>query len=166
MEAIMNSFTLLAEIVQAPQLRYTSDNQTPVAEMLVQLAGLQEDAPPETLKVVSWNALAQEIQTNYHQGDRVILEGYLSMKTIDRPEGFKEKRAEMTAQRIHHIDGGVVAPTPAPVARSAAPAPAPTSVARPSTSKSRKSKTSEVPVSASAPSVATVPEADYDAIPF
>jgi single-stranded DNA-binding protein len=183
MEAIMNSFTLLASITQEPQLRYTSDNQTPVAEMLVQLAGLQEDAPPETLKVVSWNALAQEIQTNYHQGDRVILEGYLTMKSIDRPEGFKEKVAEMTVQRIHHIDGGAVAPTPTPtptpvarsaapapaptsVARSAAPAPAPTSVARPSTSKSRKSKTSEVPVSASAPSVATVPEADYDAIPF
>jgi len=36
----------------------------------------------------------------YHQGDRII-EGRLSMNTVERPEGFKEKRAELTVQRIH-----------------------------------------------------------------
>ena len=165
----MNSFTLLALIVQAPQLRYTSDNQTPIAEILVQFAGLQDDAPPETLKVVAWNALAQECQTNYQQGDWVILEGYLSMKTIDRSEGFKEKLAEMTAQRIHHLDGGFVARPAIPVSTPAAvPAAVPTvPVATPTKSRKSKASSAEVPVSASVPSaVATVPEVDYDSIPF
>jgi len=35
--------------------------------------------------------LAQEIQQQYHQGDRIIIEGRLSMNTVERPEGLKEK---------------------------------------------------------------------------
>lgn len=98
----MNSCILLAEIVQDPQLRYTSDTQTPITEMLVQFPGLRAEDPPETLKVVGWGNLAQEIQERYRQGDRVVIEGRLSMNSLERPEGFKEKRAELTVQRIHN----------------------------------------------------------------
>ncbi|NET34677.1 MAG: single-stranded DNA-binding protein [Cyanothece sp. SIO1E1] len=103
----MNSCILMAEIIQDPQLRYTSDTQTPIAELLVQFPGLRAEEPPATLKVVGWGNLAQEIQERCHQGDRVLLEGRLSMTTIDRPEGFKEKRAELTVQRIHSLDAGI-----------------------------------------------------------
>ena len=100
----MNSCILMAEIVQAPQLRYTPDNQTQIAEMLVQFPGNRPEDPPSTLKVVGWGNLAQEIHGNYHQGDRVIIEGRLNMNTIERkPEGFKEKRAELTAQKIYSL---------------------------------------------------------------
>jgi len=101
----MNSCVLMAEIVQAPQLRYTTD-QMAIAEMLVQFPGLRTEDPPATLKVVGWGNLAQEIQQNYHQGDRVIIEGRLSMNTVERPEGFKEKRAELTVQRMHSLGEG------------------------------------------------------------
>lgn len=93
----------MAEIIQDPQLRYTPDAQVPIAEMLVQFPGSRPEDPPATLKVVGWGNLAQEIQERYHQGDHVVIEGRLNMNTIDRPEGFKEKRAELTAQRIHSI---------------------------------------------------------------
>lgn len=102
----MNSCILMAEIVEEPQLRYTPD-QTALAEMLVQFPGLRAEDAPATLKVVGWGNLAQQIQQQYHQGDRVIIEGRLSMNTIDRPEGFKEKRAELTVQRIHSLGDGV-----------------------------------------------------------
>ncbi|BAY13294.1 single-stranded DNA-binding protein [Calothrix sp. NIES-2098] len=99
----MNSCVLMAEIVQEPQLRYTTDKLA-VTEMLVQFPNSQkaEDAPA-TLKVIGWGNLATEIQENYHQGDRVILVGRLGMNTIDRPEGFKEKRAELTVQQIQNV---------------------------------------------------------------
>ena len=102
----MNSCILMAEIVQDPQLRYTTD-QTALAEMLVEFPGLRAEDPPATLKVVGWGNLAQEIQQQYHQGDRVIIEGRLSMNTVERQEGFKEKRAELTVQRIHPLGAGV-----------------------------------------------------------
>ncbi len=100
----MNSCILMAEIVQEPQLRYTTD-QTALAEMLVQFPGLRNEDPPATLKVVGWGNLAQEIQQQYHQGDHVIIEGRLSMSTVERSEGFKEKRAELTVQKMHPLSG-------------------------------------------------------------
>jgi single-stranded DNA-binding protein len=112
----MNSCVLMAEIIQEPQLRYTSDNLA-VTEMLVQFPNSQKpDDPPATLKVVGWGNLATDIQQNYHQGDRVIIAGRLGMNTIDRPEGFKEKRAELTVQQIQSVGGNFapsVARTPA-----------------------------------------------------
>ncbi|MBW4560081.1 MAG: single-stranded DNA-binding protein [Mojavia pulchra JT2-VF2] len=101
----MNSCVLMAEIIQEPQLRFTADNLE-VTEMLVQFPNSQRaEDPPATLKVVSWGNLAKEIQNNYHEGDRVILVGRLSMNTVDRAEGFKEKRAELTVQQIQAVGG-------------------------------------------------------------
>ncbi len=139
----MNNCVLIAEIIQTPELRYTSDNQTPITEMLVQFPGSRPEDPPSTLKVVGWGNLAQEIQANYHQGNLVVLEGRLSMNTIDRPEGFKEKRAEMTIHRLYQVKAST--PTPAPVAApvaATAPATAPATVAK---AKTRKTSTSKAP---------------------
>lgn len=99
----MNSCILMAQIVKDPELRYTSDNQTEIAEMQVEFPSLKADDPPALLKVVGWRNLAREIKQRYKKGDRVIIEGRLSMNTIERREGFKEKRAELTASRIHKL---------------------------------------------------------------
>jgi single-strand DNA-binding protein len=65
------------------------------------------------LRVVAWRNLATEIKQNYHKGDRVILEGRLGMNTIVRREGFKEKQAELTVQRIHSLGAGFDMGSPA-----------------------------------------------------
>lgn len=102
----MNSCVLMAEIIQQPELRYTADNQLEITQMLVQFWGARDNDPPANLKVVSFGKLAKEIQQNYKAGDRVVLVGRLTMNVIERPEGFKEKRAEMTAQQIQHLGAG------------------------------------------------------------
>ncbi|MEG4810260.1 single-stranded DNA-binding protein [Microcoleus sp. F8-D3] len=112
----MNSCILMAEIIQQPQLRYTPDNQLQIAEMLVQFPGPKPEDPPEHLKVIGWGNFAQEIHEKYREGDRVIIEGRLSMNTIER-DGIKEKRAELTAQRIYSV--GADAMSSAPAARTA-----------------------------------------------
>ncbi|WP_337885619.1 single-stranded DNA-binding protein [Fischerella thermalis] len=98
----MNSCILMAEIIKEPELRFTPDGLE-VTEMLVQFSGLREGEPAANLKVVGWGNMAKEIQQHYHVGDRVLLEGRLGMHTIDRPEGFKEKRAELTVQKIYPL---------------------------------------------------------------
>jgi len=117
----------MAEIIKAPELRYTMDGQTPIAEMLVQFPGGRAEDPPETLKVVGWGNLAQQIQEQYHQGDRVVIEGRLHMNTVDRPEGFKEKRAELTAVRVHALGAGteLTAPVAGSSRSDSTPAPKP-----------------------------------------
>ncbi|MBW4472412.1 MAG: single-stranded DNA-binding protein [Stenomitos rutilans HA7619-LM2] len=163
----MNSCILMAEIVQAPELRYTSDTQTPIAEMFVEFPGLRAEDPPSRLKVVGWGNLAQEIQERFHQGDRVVIEGSLRMNTVDRPEGFKEKRAELTAQRIHSLgaDTALEASTALPTAGTNTPAAKPNSTTpttKPSSTPTAKAKAGKFQSEpATAPS-----EADFDDIPF
>lgn len=153
----MNNCILMAEIVEAPQLRYTADNQTPIAEFVVKFPGLREGDMPGQMKVLGWGNLAQEIQERYQIGDRVLLEGRLGMNTVERPEGFKEKRAEMTVQRVSAISElqSVSMAEPMPMAEgkfvgSVASVPSaamPAQTAAPATS-------------------ATAEAADYDDIPF
>ncbi|HEY9761359.1 MAG TPA: single-stranded DNA-binding protein [Trichocoleus sp.] len=160
----MNSCILMADIIQSPQLRYTSDNQTPVAEFVVQFPGARPEDAPAQIKVVGWGNLAQEIQESYKEGDRVLIEGRLGMNTFDRPEGFKEKRAEMTVQRIHRLSNLTSltmppsTPSPAVMATPASPAPNPPS--RPAPASTGSANYAPVPATSSEA------EPDYDDIPF
>ena len=99
----MNSCVLMVRVLEKPQLRYTADNQTEVADMMVEFDSTKPDNPPSRLKVVGWRNLALEMQEKYEQGDQLIIQGSLKMSVFERKEGFKEKRAELTASRIHKV---------------------------------------------------------------
>jgi single-stranded DNA-binding protein len=102
----MNSCILMVEIKEEPQLRHVNnENMMAIAEMMVSIPGLRAEDPPATLRVVGWGKMAEEIQHNYHKGDRIIIEGRLSMIT-QQMENYKEKRAELVAQRIHSFGEG------------------------------------------------------------
>lgn len=154
-------------MLEAPQLRYTQDNQTPVAEMAVQLDGLRPDDPPGQLKVVGWGNLAQDLQSRVQVGQRLVLEGRLRMNTVTRQDGVKEKRAELTLARLHPLGAAAPAGMAAPVA-----APAPTSAGRaPARAASPARQPAPAPVPAETPSwnasplVPDLPEGE-DEIPF
>ncbi len=99
----MNTCILMAKILTNPELRYTQDSQLPIAQMLIEFAGVAPNDPPSRVKAVGWGNLATEIQQTYHEGEQVILQGRLKMNTIDRQEGFKEKRAELTISHIYKV---------------------------------------------------------------
>jgi len=127
----VNHCLLEVEVLEAPQVRYTQDNQTPVAEMAVRFDGLRPDDPPGQIKVVGWGSLAQDLQNRVQVGQRLVLEGRLRMNTVSRPDGVKEKRAEFTLSRLHPAGSGsgptpmaaesrgMAAAAPAPVVRRA-----------------------------------------------
>jgi len=118
----MNHCVLEVEVIDAPTVRYTQDNQTPIGEMTVRFDALRDGDPPGELKVVGWGNLAQELQTKVQVGQRLMLEGRLRMNTVPRQDGMKEKRAEFTLARMHPIGASASTPTPA-AATSTAPAP-------------------------------------------
>ena len=99
----MNSCVLMAQIVSDPELRQTQDG-TNVANMLVEFESLKPEDPTSKLRVVGWGSLAEEISQKYKTGDRIILDGRLSMNLLDMPEGYKEKRAELVVSRIFPLD--------------------------------------------------------------
>jgi len=62
----------MAKIVRRPELRYTQDNQTPYAQMLVEFSANRAEATPTNLRAVAWGNLASEVAQNYNEGDQVI----------------------------------------------------------------------------------------------
>lgn len=125
----MNHCVLEVEVIDAPTIRYTQDNQTPIGEMTVRFDALRDGDPPGELKVVGWGNLAQELQSKVQIGQRLMLEGRLRMNTVPRQDGMKEKRAEFTLARMHPISAAAAGAAPARTAPSnaapsgAAPAP-------------------------------------------
>lgn len=98
----MNSYILMASIIQEPELRFTPDGLER-AEFMVQFPGMRAEDPPGMLKVVAWGSLAKDAHENYHMGDSAVLEGRLGMNVIQRREGFKEKQAELILSRIYRL---------------------------------------------------------------
>jgi len=135
----VNHCLLEVEVLEAPQVRYTQDNQTAVAEMVVSLEGLRAEDPPGQLKVVGWGNLAQELPNRVQVGQRMVIEGRLRMNTVTRQDGVKEKKAEFTLSRLHPVaagtGGAAGAPAPRPQSSATAPAaaPAPAAAAEPPT---------------------------------
>ena len=99
----MNHCVLEVEVIDAPTVRYTQDNQTPIAEMSVRFDPLRDGDPPSELKGVGWGNLAQDLQNRVQVGQRLLIEGRLRMNTVPRGDGMKEKRAEFTLARLHPV---------------------------------------------------------------
>ncbi len=97
----MNHCMLEVLVKKAPTIRFTQDNQTPIAEIEVEFDSLRADDPPSTIKVVGWGKLAEELQSNVQVNSKLVIEGRLRMNSVPRQDGTKEKRAEFTLSRIH-----------------------------------------------------------------
>lgn len=172
----MNSCVLMAEIIKAPELRYTQDGNTAISEMVVQFPPLRAEDPIPTLRVTGYGNLAQQIQEQFHQGDQVIIEGRLHMRTVDRPEGFKEKMAELRASRVHTLDLSISAgaspepslpsPQPTPMPAPSIPQPSVASPVPPMSQPQAPISPPPQPVRPAAPSSEPAEPPNYDDIPF
>ena len=154
----MNHCVLEVDVLQAPTLRYTQDNQTPIAEMDVGFDALRPDDPRGQLKVVGWGNLAQDLQNRVQVGQRLVIEGRLRMNTVPRQDGTKEKKAEFTLSRLHSVNG-------TPSGLQAAPsAPQPKQASQPATPRPAASQPPAAEPAAQWNSAPLVP--DTDDIPF
>ena len=99
----MNHCLIQAVINSAPQMRYTKENQTPIAEMIVNFKGLRSEDPTRELKILGWGNIAQEMVDELKEGQNIVIEGRLRMNSVTRKDGTKEKQPELTASKIHQI---------------------------------------------------------------
>ena len=100
----MNHCLIQAVISSAPQMRYTKENQTPIAEMIVNFKGLRSEDPTRDLKIIGWGNIAQEMVNELKEGQNIIIEGRLKMNSVTRKDGTKEKQPELTASKIHQLE--------------------------------------------------------------
>ena len=99
----MNHCLIQGVINIAPQMRYTKENKTPIAEMTLNFKGLRDEDPSRELKVLGWGTIAQEMVGDLKKGQDIVIEGRLKMNSVTRKDGTKEKQPELTAYRIHKI---------------------------------------------------------------
>ena len=99
----MNHCLIQAVINSAPKMRYTKENQTPIAEMIVNFKGLRSEDPTRELKILGWGNIAQEMMEKLKEGQNIVIEGRLRMNSVTRKDGTKEKQPELTASKIHQI---------------------------------------------------------------
>jgi len=99
----MNHCLIQAVINSAPQMRYTKENQTQIAEMIVNFKGLRNEDPTRDLKIIGWGNTAQEMVDELKEGPNIVIEGRLKMNSVTRKDGTKEKQPELTASKIHQI---------------------------------------------------------------
>ena len=107
----MNHCLIQAVINSAPQMRYTKENKTPIAEMRVNFKGLRDEDPYRELKVLGWGTIAQEMIEELKEGQNIVIEGRLRMNSVTRKDGTKEKQPELTVSRIHNISPGGQVPS-------------------------------------------------------
>ena len=100
----MNHFLIQAVIKSSPQMRYTKENKTPIAEMNVNFKGLRSEDPLRELKVLGWGNIAQEMIDNLEEGQNIVIEGRLRMNTVTKKDGTKEKQSELTASKFHNVN--------------------------------------------------------------
>ena len=100
----MNHCLIQAVINSAPQMRYTKENQTPIAEMIVNFKGLRSEDPTRELKIIGWGNIAQGMVDELKEGQNIVIEGRLKMNSVTRKDGTKEKQPELTASKIHQIE--------------------------------------------------------------
>ena len=100
----MNHCLIQGVINSAPQMRYTKENQTPIAEMILNFKGLRSEDPTRDLKIIGWGNIAQEMVDELKEGQNIVIEGRLKMNSITRKDGTKEKQPELTASKIHQIE--------------------------------------------------------------
>lgn len=100
----MNSAIISAIVITEPQVRYTSGTQKKLAEFFVEVPADNPSNPAWTMKVVCWNDRAIEIASGMGVNQPVLIEGRLELDTIERPEGFKEKKASLTAEKLTLLD--------------------------------------------------------------
>ena len=99
----MNHCLIQGVINSAPQMRYTKEKQTPIAEMIVNFKGLRSEDPTRELKILGWGNIAQEMIDELKEGQNIVIEGSLRMNSVTRKDGTKEKQPELTASKIHQI---------------------------------------------------------------
>ena len=88
-------------VKKPPTVRFTQDNKTPLAEIEVEFESIRADDPPNTMKVIGWGKLAEELQNTVQVNSKLVIEGRLRMNTVPRQDGTKEKQAEFTLSKIH-----------------------------------------------------------------
>ena len=102
----MNHVTLVGNLTEAPQLRYTQSGKA-VCNVTVAVShrerhnGNWQDVTDGFFTAVAWNTLAENVATSFKKGSRVLVAGRLTQRTWGTEDvGGKRTTTEIAASNI------------------------------------------------------------------
>ena len=124
----MNKVILMGRLTKDPELRYTSQNNTPVATFSIAVdkrvrAG--EERQADFFNVVAWNKTGEFVDKYFSKGRRILIVGRIQNRTWDDAEGKRHYITEIVADEVEFGDSkpqdGMGSYQAAPVANVPAP---------------------------------------------
>ena len=101
----LNQMYLLGNLTRDPEIKYTNEGMA-IAEMRLAVNKRWKDKNGEDMEVVdyfnvtAWNNLAENCVSSLKKGDRVIINGRLSLRKWENKEGKKYNIINMTADTV------------------------------------------------------------------
>ncbi len=105
----LNKVMLIGNLGKDPQMRYTAKGSAVATFTLAvnrSYAGDGGDRREETewFTVVTWTKLAELVGQHLQKGRRVYVEGRLTTRSWDGPDGQKRYRTEVVANQVLFLD--------------------------------------------------------------
>ncbi len=137
----MNKVFLMGRLTKDPEMRFTANNNTPVASFTIavdrRFSRQGEERKTDFFNIIAWSKQAEFCSKYFSKGLRVLVEGRIENRTWDDQEGKRHYITEVIADSCYFADSkredGYNAntaynyPIPGTVSSSPAPAQVPSS---------------------------------------
>jgi len=103
----MNNVSLIGRLVNDPELRYTSNNSTPVCNFTLAVdRRFKTEGQPETdfINIVVWSKTAEFVSKWFIKGLRVGIVGRIQTRSWKDKEGGKHYVTEIVAESVYFAD--------------------------------------------------------------
>ncbi len=103
----MNKVALVGRLTKDPEVRYTANNQTPVAKFTVAVNRMfkQEGQPDaDFIPIVVWGKPAENCGKYIGKGRLVAIAGRIQTRSWDDQEGKRHFTTEVIADEVHFLD--------------------------------------------------------------
>lgn len=105
----MNKVALVGRLTKDPEVRYTANNQTPVAKFTIAVNRMfkQEGQPDaDFIPIVVWGKPAENCGKYIGKGRLVAVAGRIQTRSWDDQEGKRHFATEVIADEVHFLDKG------------------------------------------------------------
>jgi single-strand DNA-binding protein len=101
----MNKVILVGRLAQDPEVRYTQTGKAVASFSLAvnRYAG-QGKTEADFILIVAWEKLAEICGNNLTKGQRILIEGRLTIRSYETNDGQKRRVAEVIAQNMEFLE--------------------------------------------------------------
>jgi single-strand DNA-binding protein len=103
----MNKVALVGRLTKDPEVRYTANNQTPVAKFTIAVNRMfKKEGQPDAdfIPIVVWGKPAENCGKYIGKGRLVAISGRIQTRSWDDQEGKRHFATEVTADEVHFLD--------------------------------------------------------------